>query len=233
MKITEEFLASIIDETLLDPSASVDDIKKLCERAKKYNFASVAILPCNVPIANKELKNSNVKICAAIGFPLGTITPETKAFEAEDAINNGADEIDMVMNIAALKNNDIEYVTRDISEVVKVAHSRGKIVKVILEISLLNEVEAKIACSIAEKCGADYVKSSTGFKGFPIRPTSPEDVKFMREHVSEKVKVKAAGGIRTAEEAIIMIKAGADRLGTSSGEKIMDTFKNNKEKYCS
>lgn len=224
MKITKEFLASTIDETLLDPIASADDIKKLCERAKKYDFASVAILSCNVPIAREELKDSKVKVCAAIGFPLGTITPEAKAFEAEDAINNGADEIDMVMNVAALKNNDIEYLTRDISEVTRVVHKQNKVLKVILEISSLNREEAEIACRIAEKIGVDYVKSSTGFKGFSIRPTSPEDVKFMREHVGEKVKVKAAGGVRTIKEAIIMINAGADRLGTSSGAKIVEDF---------
>lgn len=225
MKITKEYLASLIDETLLDPAATEDDIRKVCENAKKNNFASVAIMPSNVSIAYEVLKGSNTKIDAAVGFPLGTITPEAKAYEAEDALNNGADEIDMVMNISALKSSNIELVAEDIRKVVEVTHARGKIVKVILEQSLLTEDECKLACTIAEACGADYVKSSTGFKGFPIRPTSTEDVKFMRENVSEKVKVKAAGGIRTFEDAVAMIEAGAERLGTSSGAKILAGYK--------
>jgi deoxyribose-phosphate aldolase len=225
MKISKEYLTSIIDETLLDPAASEEDVIKVCKNALKYGFASVALLTCNVPIAYKILKGSKVKIDAAVGFPLGLLTPEAKAFEAKDAIENGADEIDMVINISALKSNLLDLVAADITETVKVAHASKQIVKVILEQSLLTEIECKTACQIAEKCGADFVKTSTGFKGFPIRPTSTEDVSFLRQNVSKNAKVKAAGGIRTFEEAVAMINAGAERIGTSSGAKILAGYK--------
>ncbi|NLA52678.1 MAG: deoxyribose-phosphate aldolase [Alcaligenaceae bacterium] len=222
MELTKEMLAKTFDETLLDPLATKKDIEELCERAKKYNFASVAILPCNVAHASACLKGSNVKVCAAVGFPLGSIPPEAKASEAADAVENGADEVDMVMNIGALKAGCLDLVKRDIEAVV--AASKGKTVKVIIEISLLTEVEAKMACILAGEAGADYVKSSTGFKGFPIRPTSANDVQYMRRHAAADVKVKAAGGIRTPEDALAVIKAGADRIGTSSGAKILEAY---------
>jgi len=222
MELTKEKLARIFDETLLDPLATKKDIEELCARARKYNFASVAILPCNIAHAAACLKGSEVMVCAAVGFPLGSITPEAKAVEAADAVENGADEVDMVMNIGALKAGHVDLVKRDIEAVI--AASGGKTVKVIIEISLLTPVEAKMACILASEAGADYVKSSTGFKGFPIRPTSAEDVRHMRRYAADHVKVKAAGGIRTPEDALAVISAGADRIGTSSGAKITEAY---------
>lgn len=222
MHLTKDSLAKTFDETLLDPTASKKDIEDLCAKAKKCGFASVAILPCNVAWASECLKGSGVMVCAAIGFPLGSILPEAKAAEAQDAVKNGADEIDMVMNIGALKSGHVDLVKREIEAVVQA--SQGKTVKVIIEISLLTKEEARMACILASEAGADYVKSSTGFKGFPIRPTSVDDVKHMRQYAASNVKVKAAGGIRTLEDAQAMLEAGADRIGTSSGAAIIEQY---------
>lgn len=218
MKITRDELASMIDETMLDPSASEEDIRTLCERSEKFGFATIAILPCNVAIAKKYL--DRVKICAAIGFPLGSINPEAKFYEAEDAVKNGAHEIDFVVNIGALKDGNFDLIKHEFQGIKE--SSQGRIVKVILEISLLTEDEARIGCELADEVGLDFVKSSTGFKGFPIRPTSVEDVSFMKKHVSNRMKIKAAGGIRNLEDALAMIEAGANRLGTSSGKDIVE-----------
>ncbi len=228
MLIKKEALAKIFDETLLDPAATEKDIEELCLKAKKYGFASVAILPCNVPLASEHLKNSDVKVCVAIGFPLGSLPPEAKALEAENAVKNGADEVDMVINIGALRSGHIDLVAREIYTVVQA--SQGKTVKVIIEISLLTESEAKMVCLLAGEAGAHYVKSSTGFKGFSIRPTSVADVEFMRQHAAPTVKVKAAGGIRTLDDAQAILSAGADRIGTSSGAKIIEEFEGRVQK---
>ncbi|MHA1505594.1 MAG: deoxyribose-phosphate aldolase [Candidatus Asgardarchaeia archaeon] len=221
MKFTREELAKKLDQTLLEPYTSEKEMEAFCEEAKKYGFASVAILPVHVPIAARVLEGSDVKVTAAIAFPLGSLPTELKVSEVEWCIENGADEVDMVMNIGALKSGKYDVVKKDIEEVVKAA--KGKIVKVILEVPLLTRDEVIKACEIVKETGAHYVKTSTGFKGFKgWRPTTVEDVKLLKECVGDKLKVKAAGGIRTAEQAIAIIEAGAERIGTSSGVRIVE-----------
>jgi deoxyribose-phosphate aldolase len=224
LKITREELARRIDQTLLEPYTSKTEMEAFCNQARKYGFAGVAILPVHVPIARRVLDGSDVKVVAAIGFPLGSLPTELKVSEAEWCIENGADELDMVMNIGALKTGDFDVVKRDIEEVVRVA--KGRTVKVILEVPLLTKDEVIKACNIAKEAGAHFVKTSTGFKGFKgWRPTTVEDVKLLRQAVGTSMKVKAAGGIRTTEQAIALIEAGADRIGTSSGVEIVEGLK--------
>lgn len=223
MKLTREELAKKIDQTLLEPYTTKKEIEAFCNEAKKYGFASVAILPVHVPTAAGVLEGSDVKVDAAIGFPLGSLPTELKVSEAEWCVENGAYELDMVMNICALKSGKFDVVKKDIEEVVRVA--KGRIVKVILEVPLLTENEIVMACNIAKEAGAQFVKTSTGFKGFKgWRPTTIEDVKLLRRLVGTNMKIKAAGGIRTAEQAIALIEAGADRIGTSSGVKIVESL---------
>jgi deoxyribose-phosphate aldolase len=213
-------LAKMIDHTILKANATQSDIEKLCEEAKKYNFASVCVNPYWVSLASALLKNSTVKVCTVIGFPLGATTAESKAYETEIAILQGADEVDMVINVGAMKNNKTDIVENDILSVVNSARKTGKtqnkniIVKVILETCYLTKDEIKNACLCAKNAGADFVKTSTGFG---TGGATVEDVSLMKETVGSSMDVKASGGIRDYETAIKMIEAGASRLGTSSG----------------
>jgi deoxyribose-phosphate aldolase len=211
-------LARMIDHTLLKPEATPDQIAQLCFEARKFGFASVCVNPAWVKLCSELLEGSPVKVCTVIGFPLGASASEVKAFETKNAIDQGATEIDMVINIGALKARDLELVAQDIRGVVNVAHSNGSIVKVILETVLLTDEEKTIACLLAKEAGADFVKTSTGFAG---GGATEHDVALMRRVVGPDLGVKAAGGVRTFEEAESMIKAGATRIGASAGVKII------------
>ncbi|MDW7740039.1 MAG: deoxyribose-phosphate aldolase [Bacillota bacterium] len=208
-------MADYIDHTLLKPEATEADIIKLCREAIENRFYAVCINASYVKTAALELAGSDVKVSVVVGFPLGATTTAVKAFEAEEAVNNGADEIDMVIHIGALKSRNEQYVLSDISAVVKAAN--GKIVKVIIETGLLDDEEKILACNLAKEAGANFVKTSTGFG--PGGATIA-DVQLMRETVGPGIGVKASGGVRTPEDARKMIEAGASRIGTSSGVKI-------------
>ena len=209
-------LNQYIDHTLLKPEASKDQVVKLIKEAKEYNFASVCINPTWVKLAAEMLATSNVKVCTVIGFPLGATTPEVKAFETSNAIKNGADEVDMVINIGALKSGDLDLVERDIRAVVEA--SCDKLVKVIIETCLLTDDEKVSACQLAQRAGADFVKTSTGFS---TGGATVPDVALMRKTVGPDMGVKASGGARSFEDAQSFIDAGATRIGTSSGVAIM------------
>ena len=211
-------LAKMIDHTLLKPDATQQEIAQLCFEARKYGFASVCVNPTWVSLCAQLLQGSPVKVCTVIGFPLGATSSETKAFETETAIRQGATEIDMVINIGALKARDLETVAKDIRGVVKAAHSHGIIVKVIIETVLLNDEEKTIACLLSKEADADFVKTSTGFAG---GGATVHDVELMRKTVGPQMGVKASGGVRTFEDADAMIKAGATRIGASAGVKIL------------
>ena len=211
-------IAKMIDHTLLKPDATQQEIAQLCFEARKYSFASVCVNPTWVSLCAQLLQGSPVKVCTVIGFPLGATSSETKAFEAETAIQQGATEIDMVINIGALKARDLETVARDIRGVVNVAHAHGIIVKVIIETALLTDEEKTIASLISKEAGADFVKTSTGFAG---GGATVHDVELMRKAVGPQMGVKASGGVRTYEDAASMIKAGATRIGASAGVKII------------
>lgn len=209
--------AKYIDHTLLKPEATQEQIAHLCMEAKRYQFASVCINSTWVKVAANTLKGTDVKICTVIGFPLGATATAVKAFEAEDAIKNGAQEIDMVINIGALKSKNNDRVLNDIKAVVNVAEGRA-LVKVIIETCLLTDEEKRRASELSVSAGADYVKTSTGFS---ISGATPEDVRLMREVVGSTMGVKASGGVRSLEDVQAMIAAGASRIGTSSGVKII------------
>jgi deoxyribose-phosphate aldolase len=211
-------LAPLIDHTLLKPDASRDDIEKLCREARELGFASVCVNPCNVKMAASLLEGTATKVCSVVGFPLGAAKKEVKAYEARRAILDGAREIDMVMNIGALKSGDIRVVEEDMREV-KETCGRSVPTKVILETALLEDEEKVTACEIAKKAGMDFVKTSTGFG--PGGATV-EDVRLMKSVVGERIGVKASGGIRDAETAQRMVEAGATRIGASASVKIVD-----------
>lgn len=211
-------LAKMIDHTLLKPDATQEQIAQLCFEARKHGFASVCVNPTWVEMCAKLLEGSPVKVCTVIGFPLGATSPEVKAFETQVAIDHGALEIDMVINVGAMKARDLELVSKDIRGVVVAAHGRGAIVKVIIEAILLTDEEKTIACLLAKEAGADYVKTSTGFAS---GGATVHDVALMRRVVGPEMGVKAAGGVRTYEDAENMIKAGATRIGASAGVKII------------
>jgi deoxyribose-phosphate aldolase len=211
-------LAGMIDHTLLKPDATPDQVAQLCFEARKYGFASVCINPAWVELCAKLLEGSKVKVCTVIGFPLGATAPEVKAFEATNAIDHGATEIDMVINIGALKARDLELVAKDIRGVVMATHDRGAIVKVIIEATLLTDEEKTIACLLSKEAGADFVKTSTGFAS---GGATVHDVALMRKAVGLEMGVKASGGVRTYEDAEKMVKAGATRIGASAGVKII------------
>jgi len=213
-------LAKLIDHTLLKPDATPDQVAQLCFEARKHGFASVCINPAWVKLCAQLLHGSPVKVCTVIGFPLGATAPEVKVFETQNAIENGATEIDMVINIGALKARDLELVARDVRGVVAAAHERGAIVKVIIEAVLLTDEEKTIACLLSKEAGADFVKTSTGFAA---GGATAHDVALMRRVVGPEMGVKAAGGVRTYEDAESMIKAGATRIGASAGVKIIQT----------
>ncbi len=209
-------LAAIIDHTNLRPEAMPREIARLCDEARQVAFGAVMVNPCYVALASANLQNSGVKVGAVVGFPLGATLTSVKVFEAQEALKLGACEIDMVLNIGALKAGDHELVLSDISGVLEVVRERKALLKVILETGLLTNEEKLAACAISEKAGADFVKTSTGFLG---GVATVEDVALMRGAV--KIGVKASGGIRTATDARAMIAAGANRLGTSSGINII------------
>lgn len=210
-------IAKLIDHTLLKPETSKEQIVELCEEAKKYGFATVCINPTWVSTASSVLKNSNVGVTTVVGFPLGATTTFTKVSETRDAIANGATEIDMVMNIGALKSNEDLTVYHDIKQVVQAADGQA-VVKVILETGLLTNEEKQRACQLAKEAGADFVKTSTGFG--PGEATV-EDISLMREIVGPRIGVKASGGVRDVNQAMEMIEAGANRIGASAGIEIV------------
>lgn len=220
-------LNKYFDHTNLKPTATEDDIKKLCEEAIQYNFATVCVNSSRVKLAKECFRNSKVKVCSVVGFPLGAVSTEAKALETKQAIKDGADEIDMVINIGALKDGKYGFVEKDIRKVIKAA--RGKIVKVIIECCYLTDKEKKTACIRAKKAGAHFVKTSTGFgsppEGVPKGATI-EDVKLMKEVF--RGDVKAAGGIGTLKQAREFIQAGATRIGASASVAIMEEFEKEK-----
>lgn len=212
-----ENIAKYIDHTLLKADAKRDQVEQLCSEAKEYNFASVCVNPTWVKLASEQLKGTDVKVCTVIGFPLGATTPETKAFETKNAIENGATEVDMVINIGALKSGDLELVEQDIRAVVEAAKGKA-LTKVIFETSLLTDEEKVSACELAVKAGTDFVKTSTGFS---TGGATVADIELMRKTVGPDLGVKASGGVRNAEDAQAMINAGATRIGASSGIAIV------------
>jgi len=223
--ITKEQLAKLIDYTLLKPDTTEDSIKGLCQEAKEFKFYSVCVNPTYTSLASSILRETEVKICSVIGFPFGASAPEVKALETEITISNGASEIDMVINIGALKSQDYELVKKDISEVVRRARASQKdiVVKVIIETGLLSKYEKERACKLVKESGANFVKTSTGFN---TTGATVSDVKLLKKCVGPSIKVKASGGIRSFRDAIKLIKAGADRIGTSSGVLIMEQYSN-------
>lgn len=209
-------LNKTIDHTILNADATKDAVIKVIDEAKKYEFASVCLEPCWVSLAAERLKDSNVKVCTVIGFPLGANTKTVKAFEAKEAVENGADEVDMVLNIGALKSGDDVLVLEDMKAVREAA--KNAVVKVILETCLLTDEEKKKACALAKEAGLDFVKTSTGFS---TAGATVEDVKLMREAVGDTMGVKASGGIRDTKTAEAMIAAGASRIGASKSIAII------------
>ncbi len=220
-------MAQLIDHTLLKPDATEDQIRKLCEEAKEYSFASVCINPGWVALCARLLSGTPVKVCTVIGFPLGATTPTSKAIETRDAVANGATEIDMVINVGALKSSDDELVRRDIEGVVAAAHDRA-IVKVILETALLSKEEIVKASLLAKMAGADFVKTSTGFGG---GGATVEDIALMRETVGSEMGIKASGGIKDRETAEAMVAAGATRIGASASVAIATGKQGSQEGY--
>lgn len=217
--MTKEDIAKFIDHTLLKPTATHADIKKLCDEAIKYKFKAVCVNPYYVRVCKEYLQNSNVKVATVVGFPLGSNTIKTKVFEAKEAFENGADEVDMVMNIGAILEKNHDYVYEEIKNITDVAKQYGnKIIKVIIETSELDDDTKIEACKIVMSAGADFVKTSTGFSKSGAKY---EDILLMRRIVGDKMKIKASGGIRTFEDALKMIEAGADRIGTSNGVRIV------------
>lgn len=208
------------DHTLLAANATRSEVEQLCKEAKEYDFMSVCVNPYFVPLAKKELAGSDVKVCTVIGFPLGQMSTKAKAFEANDAVKMGADEVDMVINVSALKDQDYDYVRNEIHEIKEACE--GKLLKVILECCYLSKEEIKKASELAKEAGADFVKTSTGFgKG----GAKAEDVKIMRETVGSDMGVKAAGGIHTLADFKAMVDAGANRIGCSHSIRIMEESK--------
>jgi len=211
-------VAKFIDHTLLKPDATPDQIAQLCYEARTYGFASVCVNPTHVKLCSDLLKGTDVKVCTVIGFPLGASAPDVKAFETETALRDGATEIDMVINIGALKGRDYTLAARDIAGVVKLAHAAGALVKVIIETALLTDEEKVTACLLAKEAGADYVKTSTGFSG---GGATVADVTLMRRVVGPEMGVKASGGVKDYADARSMVEAGATRIGASAGVKIV------------
>ena len=211
-------VSKMIDHTLLKPDASQDQIAQLCYEARKYGFAAVCVNPSYVKLCSELLKGTPVHVCTVVGFPLGATPPEVKAYEAQQAIDDGATEVDMVINIGALKSKDYALVERDMASVARTCHAGGALLKVIIEAALLSDEEKVIASQLAKAAGADYVKTSTGFG--PGGATV-HDVALMRRAVGPEMGIKAAGGIKDFEDAQAMVAAGATRIGASAGIKIV------------
>lgn len=225
MKNIDIKINKLIDHTLLKAFATAEDIKKLCEEAKEYDFASVCVNPCNVKLAHELLKGTDVRVCTVIGFPLGANTMEVKAYETEDAVKNGANEIDMVINVGKAKEHDFNYLVEEIRSVVDSAD--GNLVKVILETCYLTDEEIVEACHAASIAGAQFVKTSTGFG---TGGATVKHVSLMRKSISSTMSVKASGGIRTLEDLEKMVAAGATRIGASSGKKIIEEYNERNKK---
>ena len=220
MAVSKEELARIIDSTNVKATATNSEIEKLCREAVEYGFGCVCVNPIHVKLAATLLKGSRAKVCSTIGFPFGVTLSEIKALEAVKAVENGAEELDMVINLSALKSGDYEAVKRDVAAVANVKRLSNEIVvKVIIETACLTKDEKVIACRLVKEAGADFVKTSTGFFW---RGASVEDVRLMRETVGSDLGVKAAGGIRTYADAVAMIGAGANRIGTSTAVAIVE-----------
>lgn len=216
-------LARMIDHTILKPEATEKEIEKLCKEALEYNFASVCVNPSMVEKAYSLLKESDVKVCTVIGFPLGATTTEVKAFETEDVIKKGATEVDMVINVGKLKEGNLEYVKKDIEAVVNAAKGKA-LTKVIIETCLLTDEEKVTACKLSKEAGADFVKTSTGFS---TGGATASDIKLMRETVGKDLGVKASGGVRSLEDAMAMIENGATRIGASASIAICEGKESN------
>jgi deoxyribose-phosphate aldolase len=212
-------IAALIDHTILKADATRAEVIKVCREARQYSFASVCVNPYWVPLVRAELAGSKVKVCTVVGFPLGATSTESKAAEAAIAVRDGAQEVDMVINVGALKSGDQDAVKADIAAVVKISHASGAIVKTILETALLNDTEKAIACVLAKAAGADFVKTSTGFG--PSGATA-HDIALMRQSVGPELGVKASGGIRTLQDLQTMTAAGATRIGASASVKIVE-----------
>lgn len=235
--MTKEELAKYIDHTLLAPDATENQICLLCQEARSYGFASVCINPCYVSLAKKELQKTDIKVCTVIGFPLGANTTKIKCLEAKNAISNGADEVDMVINIGKAKQGDFSFIESEIKAVFRVVQNektkrnRPILLKVIMETCLIDDDTLVNCCLCAKKAGADFVKTSTGFaspkdtngRGLP-NGASEHHVKIMRKTVGDSIGVKASGGIRSSKMAALMIKSGANRIGTSSGVNIVNNW---------
>ena len=219
---TDGSLRHMIDHTLLKPDATQDQIAQLCYEARKWGFASVCVNPSHVKLCSDLLKDSDVLVCTVVGFPLGATSTESKVFETQKAIRDGATEVDMVINVGALRSRDYELVERDIASVARACHTDGAILKVIIEAALLTDEEKVVACQLAKVAAADFVKTSTGFGP---SGAAAEDVALMRRVVGPKMGVKAAGGIRTYADARKMIAAGASRIGASASVKILQEAK--------
>lgn len=211
-------IAAMIDHTLLKAFATKDQIEKLCKEAAEYHFASVCVNPCYVELAAQLLKGTDSKVCTVIGFPLGANTSEVKAFETKDAIQKGAQEVDMVINVGAMKSKNYDYIEKDIRAVVEAAN--GTLVKVIIETCYLTDEEKVIACKAAAAAGADFVKTSTGFG---TGGATPQDVALMKANIPDSMKVKASGGVHNYDEAIAVVNAGASRIGASAGIAIVSS----------
>jgi deoxyribose-phosphate aldolase len=220
-------LASLIDHTLLKPDGARADIEKICQEAAQFGFASVCVNPVWVPLCHDLLKGSGVKVCTVIGFPSGAHAPDVKAYETRRAVEQGAEEVDMVINVGAMKSKDYALVEQDIRGVVQAAAPKA-LVKVILETSLLTREEKIMGCTLAKAAGADFVKTSTGFAG---GGATVEDIELMREVVGPEMGVKASGGVRTKEDVEALVAAGANRIGASAGVKIVRGEKNEGKGY--
>lgn len=221
-KYTLDNLAQLVDHTNLHADASNEDMIKLCDEAKKYHFKMVAINQVQSKICHEQLKDTDIDVGAAISFPLGQTTIESKLFDTKNAIENGANEIDYVINITELKNKNYDYIEKEMSEMVAICHKNSVLIKVIFENTYLTNEEITTVAQIAKKVKPDFIKTSTGFGPSGAKV---EDVKLMKSVVGDDVLVKAAGGIRNSDDFIAMISAGADRIGTSSGIKIIEALK--------
>ncbi|MBG8552902.1 deoxyribose-phosphate aldolase [Hymenobacter guriensis] len=220
MSASSPDLVARIDHTLLRPDATRDQIAQLCAEAAQYRFASVCVPPCYVRFAADELHGSGVPVCTVVGFPLGYQLTKVKFFEAHQALNDGAKEVDMVINVAAFKSGRLAEVEDEIGELAELCHFKQAILKVIIETALLTEEEIIRACQLCTEAGADFVKTSTGFAS---RGASVADIELMRRHLPAHIRIKASGGIRTREAALALVAAGADRLGSSNSIALLPT----------
>lgn len=222
IKLSPENLAGMIDHTLLKPSAMPEDFEKLCKEAREYHFKMVAINGAQADRCVKLLSGSGVHVGVAVGFPLGQMTLETKLYETQDALSRGVDEIDYVVNLTELKSGHISFIEDEMKRIVSCCREKNAVVKVIFENCYLTDDEKKMLCEIACKVKPDFIKTSTGFG---IGGATVEDVRLMKSAVGERVQIKAAGGIRSMDKALSLINAGARRIGTSSGVKIVNEYK--------